>query len=460
MREPEVEKVTVPGEEPLCRVGIVLEEDQKTIMQANLPPGSYILTDGKRETSLTSGSSMPLSVKAMEGGVVALGEEGETLMRSDGFIAVESADLNKQVAPGRGMLLKNVVAGRGFHWQKEVDLVFPRRLEFFNRNDRLVVVNVLPMESYLACVVTSEMSKECPAEFIKAQATAARSWMLVFLRNKHIGEPFTICNDDCCQRYQGTTFLDESVARATSECSGMCLVTDEGYVCGAYYSKSCGGIMEKAENVFGATVVGISADVDAPPDSPTKKFNPVTEDNIREWVTGDIVDETDSFCSPNVCPEKALPRYLGAVDEAGSYFRWKVVYNQDELVQYLSEKAGINDIIEFLGFKALKRGNSGRIHELQVRYLTSEGDERNRTIRTQYAIRNALHEKFLFSSAFVWDYKKGVAGKIKKVTLRGAGWGHGVGLCQIGALGMSLEDYKYEDILKHYFGGTKLVKAY
>ena len=175
IREPEVEKVKAPGEEPLCRVGIVLESDDKIMMEASLPPGGYSLTDGKRETSLTSGSAIPLSFKTVDGGVAAFGEEGEVLMKSDDYIAVQEADLQKPVSPGKGMLLKKVVAGRGFHWQKEVDLIFPRRLEFFNRNGKLVVVNVVPMEAYLSCVVTSEMSKECPPEFIKAQAIIKRS---------------------------------------------------------------------------------------------------------------------------------------------------------------------------------------------------------------------------------------------------------------------------------------------
>ncbi|HPB30967.1 MAG TPA: SpoIID/LytB domain-containing protein [Candidatus Sumerlaeota bacterium] len=460
IREPEVEKVPIPQSEPLCRVGLCLEEDGKTAMTMKLSAGKYRFTTGATSLEIASDGVREITV-SVRGNTLALNEGGKPIpVENADSVRVDPPSETCVLHPGDGITLRGVVAGRGFHWQKEVDLVFPGRLEFFCVDGRLVVVNVLPMEIYLACVVTSEMSAACPPEFIKAQATAARSWMLVFLKNKHIGRPYTICNDDCCQRYQGSTFLSEEVARAVTDCSGMCLMTKDDFVCGAYYSKSCGGIMEQAENIFGRSAVGLSASPDAPEGTPTAAFNPVNEGNIREWLTGPIAASADSFCSPSVCHEETLPRYLGAVDEAGRYFRWKVVYTQEELTGYLKTKAGIQDIAEFLDFRSLWRGNSGRIHELEVRYRTPGGQEKAYVISTQYAIRNALHVKFLFSSAFVWDYEKDAAGRVAKVILQGGGWGHGVGFCQIGALGMSLKGYTYDKILKHYFGGTHLVKAY
>jgi stage II sporulation protein D len=308
--------------------------------------------------------------------------------------------------------------------------------------------------------VTSEMSSACPPEFIKAQAIAARSWMLVFLKNKHINEPFSICNDDCCQRYQGTTYLSEGIAQHIEETRGLCLVTNDGNICGAFYSKNCGGIMEKAQNIFGERAVGISAATDAPSNSPTFPFNPITEENAREWIMGDFLKKSDSFCSPNTCPEDQLPRFLGAVDEAGHYYRWEKEYSHNKLVLYLKTKARIRDIAEFVDFRTKWRGNSGRIHVLEVVYKDSRGNQKTHTINSQYQIRNALHDKFLFSSAFVWDYERNEHGKIKKVILHGAGWGHGVGLCQIGALGMALKGYSYMDILKHYYSTSSIVKVY
>jgi len=458
--EPDVLKTALPGQEPICRVGLVLEEDNKTAIEMELPLGKFKLTGGKDEKLIKCDAPVKLKIKVNERHVIADDVSGDTLIKSPGLIGIESMDRDEKVGPKSGILLKGVVAGRGFHWQKEVDLFFPHRLEFHHRHGKLIVVNVVPMEIYLACVVTSEMSSKCPPEFIKAQATAARSWMLVFLKNKHLGEPFSICNDDCCQRYQGTTFLNEAVSKSVSATSGMCILTKEGFVCGAYYSKSCGGIMERAQNIFGEGALGLGEAIDAPDKSPTKDFNPITEDNIREWVTGDIVKKIDSFCSPRICPEESLPDYLGAVDEAGHYFRWKVEYTREKMVELMRKKMGLHDASEFLDFSPGSRGNSGRLHELYLLYRKRGGDVAVHTIKTQYQIRNALHDKFLFSSGFIWDYERNAKGRITKIILQGAGWGHGAGLCQIGALGMALEGFSYEDILKHYYSTSSLVQAY
>ena len=132
----------------------------------------------------------------------------------------------------------------------------------------------------------------------------------------------------------------------------------------------------------------------------------------------------------------------------------------EEIVNLLKNKAKLDDIAEFLGFKPGSRGNSGRLHQLKILYKTKEGEEKSFSIKSQYQIRNILHEKFLFSSAFVWDFEKDNNGKITKIVLQGAGWGHGVGLCQMGALGMALKGYSYQDILKHYYNKTTLKKAY
>ena len=460
LREPDVLKTPLPHKEPICRVGIVLEEDQKTRMELALPAGKYMLDAQDQSATLISGGRTPLTLEVLKDFLICRNEEGKELLKTPGFLSLSPQEKKEILAPRSGILLKGVVAGRGFHWQKEVDLYFPYHLEFHHRKGKLIVVNVIPMEAYLTCVVTSEMSAECPPEFIKAQATAARSWMLVFLKNKHIDEPFYICNDDCCQRYQGTTHLAESVARSVQDTRGVCIVTKGNTICGAYYSKCCGGIMEKAQNIFGRGAVGISKAIDAPRKSLTASYNPVTEENIREWVEGDFLETSDSFCSPNTCPEDMLPRYLGAVDEAGKYYRWKAVYSHEELVHHLREKAGIDDMAEFLDFRAGKRGNSGRLHELAVVYKDKKGLKKEATIQTQYQIRNALHEKFLFSSAFIWDYEKNANRRIQKIILEGAGWGHGVGLCQMGALGMALQGYSYEKILKHYYNTSRILTAY
>ncbi|MCD6385070.1 hypothetical protein J7M23_04760 [Candidatus Sumerlaeota bacterium] len=458
---PRGKKFPLPEKEPICRVGIVLESDNKSRMEIVLPEGEFKITGDGKEKILKCDTQKPLSVKVSNGKVIC--EEpkvGTLLLSSSGVISIQRTDGKEVVAPQSGILLKRCRIGRGFHWQKEVDLYYPGKLEFHNWNSKLVVVNEIHLEPYLYCVVTSEMSSMCPPEFIKAQTTAARSWTIVNLKDKHKGVPYTICNDDCCQRYQGTTYLASDVVESAEKTRGMFLVTENGDVCSAFYSKCCGGIIEKGSNIFGKSALGLSDTTDAPPDSPTARFNPITEENVREWILGDWIKKSDSFCSPNVCPEAVLPKYLGAVDEARSYYRWKVVYTQEEIVELLKEKAHLDDIAEFLGFRPGFRGNSGRLHQLEIVYRTDRGEKKTFTVKRQYTIRKILHKKFLYSSAFVWDYEKDTKGKITKVILYGAGWGHGAGLCQMGALGMALKGYTYQQILKHYYNKTTLVKAY
>lgn len=449
------------GGEPTCRVGIVLEEDNKPRMEIVLPAGKFILTVDGRETPISTREPIPLTIAVADGTIVLTrSSDGQRLGSSPGHMRLVRADQPARLEPKDGVLFKSCVTGRGFHWQKEVDFTFPYHFEFHHRNGKLIVVNELPMEPYLTCVVTSEMSKDCPPEFVKAQATAARAWMQVFLKNKHRNEPFTICNDDDCQRYQGTTWLSQEVADAVAACSGMYLVDPDGSICPAYYSKSCGGIMEKGTNVFGAGAESLSADCDAPANSPTERFNPVSEATIREWVEGGWVGKSDSYCSPNVVPETTLKTFIGAVDDAGQYYRWKVTYSREELEGMLRKKAGIGNMAEFVDFKPGARGNSGRLMSLDIVYRDDAGTTQTHTIRKEYNIRKALHEKFLFSGAFFWDFARRADGRINTVTLTGAGWGHGAGLCQIGALGMAIKGIRYEDILKHYFGGAELKRAY
>lgn len=410
---PRGKKFPLPEEEPLCRVGIVLESDNKTSMDIVLPEGEFKIAGDTQEKVLKCKATKALTIKVSNGNVICEEPGNETpVLSSNKLISIQRTDSKEVVAPQAGILLKNCLIGRGFHWQKEVDLYYPGKLEFYNWNSKLVVVNEIHLEPYLYCVVTSEMGSECPPEFIKAQMTAARSWALVNLKDKHKGVPYTICNDDCCQRYQGTTYLARGVAEIAQQTRGMFLVTETGDVCSAFYSKCCGGIIEKGSNIFGDSALGLSDTIDAPQGSPTARFNPVTEQNVREWIMGDWVKKSDSFCSPNVCPEASLPKYLGAVDEAGSYYRWKVVYTQKEIVDLLKEKANLEDIAEFLDFRPGERGNSGRLHRIEIVYRTHEGEIKTFTVERQYTIRKILHKKFLYSSAFVWDYERDTKEKL------------------------------------------------
>ena len=452
-------KFPVPKEEPIVRVGIILEEDNKEKLETDVLAGEYTIIADGRHTALNLSTLNTLSF-IVENGQILCNIKEKTIAGGNKVVSIEKKNKEEKISPKSGILVKNCVAGRGFHWEKPVNLSLPFKLEFHQVNGKLILVNELPMEPYLACVVTSEMSGECPAEFIKAQATSARSWMRVSFKKRFPNKPYDVCNDDLSQRYQGTTYLSENVANDIAETRGMFLVLEDGEVCNAFYSKCCGGIIEKPSNIFGSKSIGPSDITDAPKDSKSNRFNPVTEDKAREWVSGDWLKETDSFCSPKYLEGKNLKRYLGAVDEKGSYYRWKVVYSQEEIVKTLKEKAHLEDITEFVDFVPGERGNSGRLLKLDIIYKTKSGEEKTLKIPSQYLIRKYLHEKFLFSSAFVWDYEKNENDKIEKVILTGAGWGHGVGLCQMGALGMALDGYSYEEILKQYYADTTLVKGY
>ncbi len=458
--EPKVPKILPPQKEEICRVGIVLEEDNKTEMTVILPPGIYEVSGDYGVQVLNTSSKRKIIFKADGDFVLCSSDKNIEIAKSKKFVKINKTGQDFDITPKSGFLIKDIVAGRGFHWQKEVDLTFPGKLEFHIKNKKLIVVNEIRLEDYLACVVTSEMSPNCPPEFIKAQVTAARSWMVVFLKEKHKKLPYTICNDDCCQRYQGTSHLKGKIADIVAQSRGVYIITKEGYVCASYYSKSCGGIIEKVENIFGKECVGFSESIDAPENSETIKQTPVTEENIREWIMGKWVKKSDSFCSANVCREDKLKKYLGAVDDKGKYYRWCVKYSNKEIVEILKEKIKTEDIKEFVDFMADFRGNSGRIHKLTIIYKDKEGKQKSFKIGSQYEIRYALHKKFLFSSSFIWDYEKDSKGKIKNIILNGSGWGHGAGFCQIGALGMSLKGYTYEEILKHYFDKTSLKKMY
>lgn len=460
--EPIVREIKSPEKEEICRVGVVLEEDNKSELSVIIPHGDFDIksSDGKFSKFLKLSEDFTLNISSDGKNIICdFNDVEKETCKMDSFIRIDRKDKDA-LKPGSGIMIKGCVAGRGFHWQKDVNFTFAGSLEFHIRNRKIIAVNELPLEDYLACVVTSEMSWQCPPEFIKAQATAARSWMRVFLGAKHVNLPFTICNDDCCQRYQGTSHLNEKVAEVVSGSRGVYVVMENKNVCACYYSKSCGGVIEKCENIFGESAKGFSESIDAPKGAPSSGFNPGSENEIREWVSGKWLKDDTSYCSPNTCPEDILPKYLGAVDEQGKYYRWQTVYSHDELVTILKKKSKYEDIAEFVDFKVLFRGNSGRIHKLRIIYKDKNAEQKFLDIGSQYEIRYVLHDKFLFSSGFVWDYEKDQNGKIKKIIISGAGWGHGAGFCQIGALGMALKGKNYEEILLHYFDKCKLIKAY
>ncbi len=443
-----------PGRpEPRIRIGVVLTEDGKSrvAMTLRIPcrvgPGEF--APGDR-----------IVFESAEGKRVRLrSDRGPAPETAERFVVEPLVPPEDPAVPTA--LVHGIVAGRSFHWRKEIDVSYAGSFEIRAGEGSLVVVNRVGAESYLLGVITGEMSGECPLDLLKAQAVAARSWLLAHPAGvEHPGSGFQWCNDDCCQRYHGTDGVSDSARRALEECRGEILLTASGAVCDANYSKSCGGILADPVAVWGRAKEGQHVAADAPAGDPVERFLPVREETVDEYVGGEWLRRTRIFCSPNVVPEADIPRYLGRVDEGGGFFRWETEISAERLAANLAEKTG-REVERVRAILPRRREASGRLTEIEVRFRDGTGADRSLSIRDQYRIRETLHPAFLFSSAVVVREEdrdgKGFPGRFRYL---GAGWGHGAGLCQIGALGMAIAGHAYDRILAHYFEKTRRTRAY
>jgi SpoIID/LytB domain protein len=436
-----------PDKEPLIRVGIVLPEDHVEGLTITFPetPGYKLLSDSgyahlKPGTNLTFSLSQQNKINS-EFGLSA-------------SFRVEPVE-NYSLKPSLGIKVNDILAGRGFHWQKTVDVILPGSVELKIYSKRFILINELPLEEYLICVATSEMAADCPTTFVEVQTIAARSWMLANIEQKHVSMDMDVCNDDCCQRYQGSSNLTEQSIEGAKNTSGQ-VITHDKKICDARYSKSCGGIMESFHTIWGGNELKYLQNMVDAPHGFTHPSLPLSEEKkVIDWI--DSIPET--FCSPYIIPESSLTKFLGIVDEEGSYFRWWVTYGQNEIVDILNRKLKL-EAASIIAFKPLKRGGSGRISKLEIIYITGEGSKESYIIKSEYNIRQSLHKGFLYSSCFYVVTEIDNRNMPIRFTFRGAGWGHGVGLCQIGALGMSLKGYTTKQILAHYYPGSVLEKIY
>ncbi|MGF1573907.1 MAG: SpoIID/LytB domain-containing protein [Sumerlaeia bacterium] len=453
-------------EEPTLRVGVVLSEDQKTRLEFRTPPGVEYIVEGERDFLLPAGRDFHAESRVTADGSlgVILSQGTHVLWESKaGSPLVLVPRIEKQPrVPGMGLHVRNVVAGRGFHWIKEIDQFLPGKVEVqaSSSSGYLLLINELSVEDYLIGVITSEMSQDCPVEYMKAQAVAARSWLFAQRADLYPNDPFDVCNDDQCQRYQGSEAWTPVAIRAIEECAGETLLTSENQYCDARYSKSTGGISEDAIHVWHQNISGLEAMIDAPKGDPIERFFPITTANLEEYLTGDWLAETKAYASGNTVNEAELLRYLGRVDVAGEYFRWEVKLKQADLLKALGKRGGIPKVQEVVKLIPQERGRSGRIKTLCVEYRESAGGEiLQHTLKSEYAIRAGLSTSFLFSSCFVVRETK-QEGLLESVTLVGAGWGHGAGLCQIGGLGRALKGQSYKEILLAYFANVRLENIY
>ena len=362
-------------------------------------------------------------------------------------------------------LLKNVRIGIGFHWDRLEDQEFEGTLEIRDNADGTqTAINRLDVEDYLSSVITSEMSATSSLELLKAHAVISRSWVLrpiispstctdkpdlsdpdrhVVWYERDAHEGFDVCADDHCQRYEGITRRDEhpeaaaNVQKAIDATRGQVLMYD-GKVCDARFYKSCGGATELFENAWANEhypyLEAVRDEIGTPlPDL-------TIEENAQEFIR----TSPSAYC--NTTDARVLSQVLNNYDqETKDFYRWTVQYTAAELSDIIRERSGI-DFGEILDLVPIKRGPSARLYEMQI-----VGSKRTIVIGKELEIRKWLSRSHLYSSAFVVDRNEN-----GDFILTGAGWGHGVGLCQIGAAVMADKGYTYEQILAHYFPGSEL----
>lgn len=437
-----LEPGVIPQSEPRLRVGIVLPEDDQQEIQIEFPQdGSYIMEVDGALADTQPGAHLVLRVS----------EKGIQIKDSP-FVKAEKI-IFKHIRGDHGITVHPVITGRSFHWKKYIMVHLPDKVEVTRHQDTLLVVNELDLETYLMCVATSEMGAECPTALIEAQTIVARSWMLANVEQKHINLGIDVCNDDCCQRYQGLNNLTDHSLEGAHKTRGKVLLYD-GEMADARYSKACGGVMERFENLwFGDPLPYMQNLKDMP-----ETENPpdlTVEENAREWILGN----PEAFCSEAYIPSGDLKKYLGSVDEESRYYRWTVTMTNRELTENINDKLGLH-VKAVKDIYPIRRGGSGRMILMGLKVIDDKGEENELKIKSDYEARRILHKKFLYSSAIVVE-KKNIRKEIPgKFILHGAGWGHGAGMCQIGALGMALAGYSAEKILKHYYPGVELKSIY
>ena len=449
------------GKQPNVTVGIV--SGQKIHFSLNKP---YL---AKGETVM--GEQV---VEFSEGGVLWNGNQYSKLT-----FHPQSADAS--------FSLSDVTIGVNFHWERKETQTFLGTLRFVVEADKICAINELPVEKYLESVISSEMSATSSLELLKAHAVISRSWLLAQMKKRREVAAsgnnffsfvkkddmlirwydredhtiFDVCADDHCQRYQGITKeTSPHVAEAIRQTLGQVLLDGED-ICDARFSKCCGGETEEFQYCWEDTPKSY---LTAVRDLVLGVKNEEQEDSSRFTLHSSLQDEATAerwirsnppaFC--NTTDKKILSQVLNDYDqETADFYRWKVTYSQEKLQQLFEEKLKMN-FGAILDMKAVERGKSGRISKLQI-----IGTEKTFTIGKELEIRRALSDTHLYSSAFVVDkYDKDEQGVPQRFEIIGAGWGHGVGHCQIGAAVMGEQGYDYNDILLHYYQGAEIKQLY
>ncbi|HOO94162.1 MAG TPA: SpoIID/LytB domain-containing protein [Proteiniphilum sp.] len=435
--------------EPLIAVGILPE-------QAAI---SFSLLSGYT----LNGKPLPAGDYRVEAGAAGVTFQGEQYPE----LTFEPEEMHRE-----SFELKEVVIGLNFHWERRENQRFQGALKFIAEEKGITAINIVALEDYLKSVISSEMSATSSKELLKAHAVISRSWLLAQMeKNKAIDAGYQtsfvtpteiirwydreeharydVCADDHCQRYQGITRQTTGLVNKVIDETRGAVITYRHAICDARFSKCCGGVMERFENVWEPIVHPyLQGKADW---TEGAAFPDLTqEEQADEWIR----TAPPAYC--NTQDATILRQVLNDYDrETADFYRWKVVYTQEELSTLIRERSGI-DYGEIIELEPLERGSSGRIIRLKI-----IGTEQVMTIGKELEIRRTLSPSHLYSSAFVVDAEEEDSeGTPQRFTLTGAGWGHGVGLCQIGAAMMAAKGQDHKAILRHYFPHTTIEKRY
>lgn len=377
------------------------------------------------------------------------------------------------IDPQASFDLKAVTIGINFHWERKEDQRFKGALLLLAGKEGIITINQVDVEDYLTSVISSEMSATASKELLKAHAVISRSWLLAQIEKntllKHSAEQyqtcyrddnelirwydredhelFDVCADDHCQRYQGITRASTPIVEEViNETRGEILTNGE-LICDARFSKCCGGVTETFEHCWEPVHHPY---LDVLRDSTESKYPDLSiEEEAEKWIR----TSPEAFC--NTTNKEILSQVLNNYDqETADFYRWKVTYSQAYLSELIHRRSGM-DFGQIIGLIPVLRGTSGRIEKLKI-----VGTRRTFTIGKELEIRRTLSESHLYSSAFVVDKEEIHLDIPQRFIITGAGWGHGVGLCQIGAAVMGAKGYSYGQILTHYFPGANLEKRY
>ncbi|HJX60355.1 MAG TPA: SpoIID/LytB domain-containing protein [Thermodesulfobacteriota bacterium] len=397
------------------------------------------------------------SAKVMEEAIVLFNQAHRQISRSP--------SIRLRAEKGSFFSLFNVTIGNRFHWERTEDQTFQGSLILRLRKEGMIcAINEIPLEDYLISVISSEMGGEAPMEFLKAHAILSRSWLLAALDRKEKtkgpsiqpkkmteGEIirwydrqdhdlFDVCSDDHCQRYQGTKKIVSKQAKEAVRITHGKVMIFQDEVCDARYSKACGGITENSDTAWNDKRVPYLTSI---PDAPFPHQQIRTEKEASRW----ILSKPEVYC--HTTDESLFEKILPGFDrETKDYFRWRIEYSRTELQEILREKSGF-DFGTLKEIVPLNRGPSGRVSRLKI-----VGSKKSMVVGKELEIRRWLSRSHLYSSAFI------VTSDAERFIFHGAGWGHGVGLCQIGAAVMASRGFSAEEILRHYFRDVEIKKIY